>query len=101
MRLFLALNESKVGEHDDVHRAMFSLKQDNKLDSFNIYSYLAKFAEGLNNNQVVSEIVESARKYKPTSSLGRNSNKIYLKNAKKVYVIKNNKNIRNLLNELS
>ncbi len=69
MKLLLVLNENPAGSHDDVHRALARLVEERKLQSFHVYPYLARLADGLGENEVLGEIEKMAEEYQPTAIL--------------------------------
>ena len=69
MKLLLMLNENPAGSHDDVHRTLARLVEEGELQSFYVYSYLARLADGLGDNEMLAEIQKIADEYHPTAIL--------------------------------
>ena len=69
MKLLLILNENPPGSHDDVHHSLEILKADEILESYYVYPFLARLADGSSNTEVVKEIVSIAKDFQPTGIL--------------------------------
>ncbi len=78
MKLLLVLNENPAGSHDDVHRALARLVEGGELQSFYVYPYLARLADGLGDNEMLAEIQKMAEEYRPTAILWSHTSTLHV-----------------------
>jgi spore maturation protein CgeB len=65
MKLLLLLNENKVGGHADIYRAVDNCIQQGIINEKLIYPFLAKLTEGIKEKEVLTEIINISKTYKP------------------------------------
>ena len=75
MKLLLLLNENPSGAHEDVHRTIENCYEKGIISDKIIYPFLAKFAEGLKEEQVLNEIIEISKNFQPALILWMHTDK--------------------------
>ena len=88
MKLLLILNENPPGAHDDVHHSLKVLKADGILQSYYVYPFLARMADGLSNTEVVKEIIGIAKDFRPTGILWSHTGNLFV-SEKEILILKN------------
>lgn len=75
MKLLVLSNENPAGAHDDVHRAIKNCQNKGLINDNLIYPFLARLAEVKKEKEVIKEIVEISKNYKPELTLWMHTGK--------------------------
>jgi hypothetical protein len=63
MRVLVVLNESPLGSHPDVYEAFQELVAQELIEGFDVYPYLALRKQGMPDDRIVAEIMETMRQH--------------------------------------
>lgn len=78
MKLLLILNENPLGSHDDVYGSLLALKTDGIIESYFVYPFLTRLADGFSNEEVVKEILDIAGCFQPTGILWSHTGSLFV-----------------------